>query len=398
MVIDSPKPFPGYNNDPLNDDGSNFPCKNPTYDRSFTNKMTVGEPQTLSFMGTAVHGGGSCQISLTTDLNPTKDSKWLVIHSIEGGCPGQPKGDPNNNILPGNPNLKGAEGKAAGLNEYQFAIPEGFSGSYTLAWTWFNKMGGSFKVGGTPHPKSPSGGQMREMYMICAPVDVVAGSSKRDVAQVAERADFPEMFVANIANVGADDCVTTENKDLQFPNAGASVERGSISTAFAGPEGTQCGKGSGSPTTGGSTGNSPQQPPAAPSPNPTGIVALEPTKPAPPVADTPVTTTPSPAAPKPEAPAPVPETPTPQTPATPSPPATGSGSSTGALSGACTNEGDWNCVGGTSFQRCASGQWSTAQALAAGVKCKPGQSPSFDQIFKRAIRFSESHLKAHRMW
>lgn len=49
--------------------------------------MAVGSQQTLSFTGSAVHGGGSCQLSLTKDLKPTKDTDFRVILSIEGGCP-----------------------------------------------------------------------------------------------------------------------------------------------------------------------------------------------------------------------------------------------------------------------------------------------------------------------
>jgi len=40
----------------------------------------------------------------------------------------------------------------------------------------------------------------------------------------------------------------------------------------------------------------------------------------------------------------------------------------------CTEEGLFNCVGGTSFQQCGSGTWSVVQSLAAGTTCNPGQS------------------------
>jgi hypothetical protein len=41
---------------------------------------------------------------------------------------------------------------------------------------------------------------------------------------------------------------------------------------------------------------------------------------------------------------------------------------------ACSEEGMFNCVGGTSFQQCGSGTWSVVQSLAAGTTCNPGQS------------------------
>jgi hypothetical protein len=62
------------------------------------------------------------------------------------------------------------------------------------------------------------------------------------------------------------------------------------------------------------------------------------------------------------------------------PAGTGSGSvgggAAGQQTGACANEGAWNCIGGTSFQRCASGAWSAVIPMAAGTSCSPGVSDS----------------------
>ena len=65
-----------------------------------------------SLSGSATHGGGSCQFSLSYDGGST----WAVIHSIIGGCP---------------------------LNSaYTFSVPNNIpSGNALFAWTWFNKVG-----------------------------------------------------------------------------------------------------------------------------------------------------------------------------------------------------------------------------------------------------------------
>lgn len=119
-------------NGPLKGDGSDFPCKmtNGQYTPPATkNTMAIGAPQTLGLLGSATHGGGSCQISLTQDLKPTKSSKWMVIYFVEGGCP-----DP----YPGN---KGEKADTP-FDAFSYKIPQGINpGEYTLAWTWFNKIG-----------------------------------------------------------------------------------------------------------------------------------------------------------------------------------------------------------------------------------------------------------------
>ena len=40
----------------------------------------------------------------------------------------------------------------------------------------------------------------------------------------------------------------------------------------------------------------------------------------------------------------------------------------------CDKEGEWNCVGGSQYQRCASGAWSKLQDVYPGTSCTPGQS------------------------
>ena len=156
----------------------------------------------------------------------------MVIHSIEGGCPA--KGVAGN---------LGADNSASqpDPDTYSFAIPMGIApGAYTLAWTWFNKVGN------------------REMYMNCASIKVTGGSNKRDTylnetefaipeLDGRDTLSFPAMFVANIPT---SDCLTADSKDVQFPDPGTSVEKDGVASDLSAPTGPKCG------ASGGSSGSS----------------------------------------------------------------------------------------------------------------------------------------------
>ncbi|KAK8076039.1 hypothetical protein PG994_003311 [Apiospora phragmitis] len=213
VVLENPPPakFPAYGpTNPIETSGSDWPCKIPagqkldTSDASPKTDMVIGEPQKLSFKGKAVHGGGSCQLALTKGWDPKKDSPWSVIHSIEGGC-----------------RARNQKGNLEGDNSdiYEFKIPAGIApGGYTFAWTWLARIGGG-----------------PEMYMNCGLV-VVKGpktkrmqmSARRDLGTMSKRADFPELYIDNIAAMDGG-CTTNVARNQQisiaYPNPGPSVER-----------------------------------------------------------------------------------------------------------------------------------------------------------------------------
>ncbi|KAF2096019.1 hypothetical protein NA57DRAFT_43568, partial [Rhizodiscina lignyota] len=193
MVITSPVPFDqtALNNSPLNADGSDFPCKvgggsGYTYSVTKMNEVEVGQAQNISFMGSAVHGGGSCQISVTLDKNPDKNSQWKVVHSIIGGCPAS---------IPGNVPADTATYTGAPLASFQWTLPKGMpNGQYTMGWTWINKIGN------------------REFYMNCAPIQVTGGASNNDVFD-----KLPDMFVVNIPPTT---CAIPQSVNWVYPDPG----------------------------------------------------------------------------------------------------------------------------------------------------------------------------------
>jgi hypothetical protein len=181
ISMTNPTPYGHPDTSPLNPSGSNYPCKT---DNGFSiNNVTTLTPKSntlLAFAGTAVHNGGSCQLSLTPGYQPDTNSPFKVIYTIEGGCPG-------------------TNGQTT---TYNFNIPSFIpTGNYSLAWTWYNNIGN------------------REIYMNCAPVTV--SGTQGDQAQYNA---LPDMAIFNIPSKNA--CGTIETFDVAFPDPGKFVTTG----------------------------------------------------------------------------------------------------------------------------------------------------------------------------
>ncbi|KAK6513932.1 hypothetical protein TWF506_008362 [Arthrobotrys conoides] len=216
-------------NSPLDPNGANFPCKFPGgigSRQSPQDTYTPGVSGKFQLVGGATHGGGSCQISITYDNPPTKDSVFKVVQSYEGGCP-----IVNSGNLNGNAN--------EGLPEFNVQLPEGLkAGEAVFVWTWFNRIGN------------------REMYMNCAPI-TIGGSGSSD----STFNSLPDMFVANINGAKNNACTTKEGVDIVFPNPGSNVQ-----VVDTGRFGAAC---DGGPSTPGGSGSAPvgggNEVPSAPS-------------------------------------------------------------------------------------------------------------------------------------
>ncbi|CAK7229651.1 hypothetical protein SBRCBS47491_007323 [Sporothrix bragantina] len=398
MTLASPIPFGDPTTSPLNSDGSNYPCQivgtpatfySASSSASSNNTMAIGATQTLSFHGSAVHGGGSCQLALTTDMQPSASTSWQVILSIEGGCPTT---------------------DGTGPSTYDYTIPSSITpGKYVFAWTWISKLSGA-----------------PEYYMNCAPVTITGGSSKRDTSSLDTRDDnstsssssssaLPNLFVANLASINS--CKTTTSTDPLYPDPGPNVLKPSkMTTNFQSPAGTNCfplgatdssssnstesGSGSSSASSAAPVVASSAAAPAASSPGTTFSTLTKSATSTTTLASAPgttaatngtaatntggifvtVTSSTGSAA---STPAVAATSTTPVTPASSSAAApqasasAGSTSSSGSgsgLSGTCTNEGTFNCVGGTEYQQCASGSWTALQPMPAGTTCQEGES------------------------
>jgi hypothetical protein len=344
MIMSKPVPFgPGEpSNSPLDKLGSNFPCKigpGGSYIVETMNEWTVGSEVTLKINpnGTATHGGGSCQVSVTKDKEPTPQSVWKVIHSIEGGCPTSERGN---------------NGK---VNIFPFTVPSELpEGQLTMAWTWFNKVGG------------------QEMYMSCAPIKVSGGSGDGFDS-------LPDMAVANIAGQGS--CENKEEFDYIFANPGKYVTKMRTGNPVQGlcggapSEGSSTGAGA-APSQGGSTGDYGSN---SGSGSPGGVNSGNSGAAAPPA--TPIETPKQPNATTPKEP----EATTPKEPesSAPKPPSIGNSSSGGSSSGgayggaassggsSCSEEGAITCKDQDHFGICSNGSlvW---QSVAAGTACNNG--------------------------
>ncbi|EEH09854.1 conserved hypothetical protein [Histoplasma capsulatum G186AR] len=218
---------------PLLADGSNFPCKGYQHDSVSKPSATykAGGSGEIKLSGTATHGGGSCQISLSYDQGKT----FKVIESIIGGCP-----------LP---------------MQYSFKIPSSApSGEALLAWTWFNKIGN------------------REMYMNCAPVSIEGGSGDKAAFD-----KLPDIYVANVGNGKT----TIEGQDVVFPNPGDDTI-GTDKPSGDAPAGSSAAGNASAPAAASGAASTPDASPAA-SPTPAANTPAANT----PAANTPAASTPA---------------------------------------------------------------------------------------------------------
>ncbi|OAL46832.1 hypothetical protein IQ07DRAFT_143090 [Pyrenochaeta sp. DS3sAY3a] len=358
-----------------------FPCKQRpgVYAVTEMNQWNAGETKTVSFLGSAVHGGGSCQFSLTTDAEPTEQSQWKVIQSVVGGCPSNATGN-----LAENP-----DGTQAAT--FPVTMPSDIpDGLYTFSWSWINKIGN------------------REFYMNCAPVQVGSGAGSASTSAASALAGLPDMFVANLP---ATECSTKEGEDFNYPTPGQSIIEGNGAALGDTLTGSGCatqnklGAGNGkigSPTQpetpaqskpAATTAPAQQEPEetAIPS-NPGGVFApgassapaAAPTVQPAPVASAAPTAAPSQPSSTPEQPSynSPPKSPDNNDTNTPTTPVT-DGQCT-----PCTNDGAVVCIGSNQFGLCNRG-CAVAQDLALGMACSNGVVVA---ATKRSIHFPRAHI------
>jgi hypothetical protein len=343
MIMEIPAPFLSPDKAPLLASGANFPCQvgsggSYVVNSTYKNVWTVGSEVLLKIQNnTATHSGGSCQVSVTKDKEPTPQSVWKVIHSIEGGCPSS------------------KDGNGGPVNNFTFTVPsEVPDGRLTMAWTWFNKSGN------------------REMYMNCAPIEVSGGSGDGFDS-------LPDMAVANIDGLGT--CKTNPLVDYTFAKPGKYVTKMGTTTSYqdlcggAPSEGSSTGAGA-APSQGSSTGGYGSN---SGSGSPGGVNSGNSGAAVPPA--TPIETPKQPNATTPKEP----EATTPKEPesSAPKPPSTGNSSSGGSSSGgayggvassggsSCSEEGAITCKDQDHFGICSNGSlvW---QSVAAGTACNNG--------------------------
>ncbi|KAK3989956.1 hypothetical protein QBC44DRAFT_395472 [Cladorrhinum sp. PSN332] len=216
MVMNQPESYnlniqPLLQVDPL---GPNvlFPCHNSYNFNDYTIVQAV-EITLLNFTGSAQHGGGSCQFSISYDYpngpGLNQATQFKTLYTIIGGCPSVFT-DETKNLDGGYRDSQQREdsvhcGNDSGINcvrQFWIPLPKFLkNGPATFAWTWFNKIG------------------RREMYMNCAPINITGGNFDQ-----AEFDSLPTIFVANYQDRnGSLSCVTgndIEHLDVNVPNPG----------------------------------------------------------------------------------------------------------------------------------------------------------------------------------
>ncbi|KAF1363706.1 hypothetical protein EJ07DRAFT_102266 [Lizonia empirigonia] len=380
MILEYPVP---YGKDTLNSSPlapGDYPCKQRSgvYDVTEMNQWNAGETKTISFIGSAVHGGGSCQFSMATDTEPTESTQWKVIHSVVGGCPSNVTGNLEENAA------------GHGAATFPVTMPESMpDGRYTFAWSWLNKVGN------------------REFYMNCAPVQVgQTGATASDANVASALGSLPDMFVANLPDTS---CATTQGEDFNYPDPGTSLVDGSGADLGDTLSGAGCASmtkmGAGNGKLGSPTGGAGSSAPAATQPTATSTVASGPTASSTPAAPVASSAPGYSAAPVPSASAVVSvpgvfapgassapaatstEAVLTATPVTSAAPVASTAPSTGDGCTPCTNDGAVVCIGTSSFGLCNRG-CAVAQQLAGGMACTGGAIVA--AVSKRS--FPRAHL------
>ncbi|KAI8688707.1 hypothetical protein NCS55_00125000 [Fusarium keratoplasticum] len=422
MEMTNPPPFkskanPHANGDvdysmtaPLEAGGGNFPCKG--YHSLFGTPAgasvadwKAGGSYSMTITGGANHGGGSCQASLSFDKGET----WKVIHSYVGNCPG------------------------AGTTSYDFKVPADTpSGEAIFAWTWFNQIGNREMYMNCAAVTIGGGSKKRASALSSRPSMFVANVNNGCSTEEGSDLEFPDP--------GPD---TSNDSSKTAPPKG-SCASGSGSGSGGGSSGGDSGATPSSPAGGDNSSGAPSsaapvsaptqtqsaaepsQPAAeptqsagessapaggAPSQVPGGVfitvsfpaegteapvaaptdTMMTLTKSAPGTGNEPVPTSVVQPEPVPTTPAGTPEA-APTAPATPGSGSGDGGSDSGSGDGqahtagtACTSEGEWNCIGGSKYQRCASGRWSVVQSMASGTTCSGSKAMAFAWGFGRKL-------------
>jgi hypothetical protein len=322
-------------NSPLANMGA-FPCKGAlkhlgTPVGASVATWAAGSQQSVTIGKGAAHNGGSCQLSLSYDQGAT----FRVIKDIIGNCPTQD-------------------------GVYDFTVPaEAPAGDEVVfSWSWINHTGN------------------REFYQNCAVVSITGGGAATQQSSAFD--SLPDIFVANLGN----GCNVAEGIDVAYPNPAPEVEDNSSSKGA--PSGN-CGA-SGGGSGGGAAPPSPPSSTPAPSSYPTAnptipgggfITQTEGPSSAAPTSAAPTTFSTATYAPS-GAPIGAPSGAS----SSASPPVA-TGNPGASFSGSCTDEGAWNCIGSTSYQRCASGAWTPVMPLAAGTSCQPGMSSTLSLARRR---------------
>ncbi|PSK37406.1 hypothetical protein B9Z65_2148 [Elsinoe australis] len=398
LILTEPTPFvfqkPDYKRDPLNPDGSDYPCKKvngqPLQSQG-NNDIAVGQTYNLKWDNYVTHGGGSCQLSVTRDLDPTSSSKFKVIKTWQGGCP--IASDGNNWAAP-----------------LPWEMPEEVQdGEAVLAWTWMPRLG-----------------IREEIYMNCAPINVSGGASDDSAFN-----SLPDLFLPNLQSSSCHKPLNSEN--LVVPNPGKYAVTGGDQYGFVEGTGNGCAAGSNPPPSGGYGGGSAPAPSApAPAPSPptpsssSSSAQSEPTGYTPPATDggldlganrgysagdqTTTTTTDGPVAPT---PAPVESPPAPPVAQAPAPGSTGeqSGDSSSVSSGSsapapadaanmtCTADGQIVCNGEKQFALCNFGKIESWLQAADGTVCRDGKIQESDDYVGKTpsrARRHRRHLAMHK--